>query len=63
MFAAYLGLVVVSGIVSTAIQVQLASLISYPVPAKIIAEIMVFLFNFLFLRDLVFGESGNATRD
>jgi glycosyltransferase involved in cell wall biosynthesis len=63
MFAAYLGLVVVSGIVSTAIQIQLASLISYPVPAKIIAEIMVFLFNFLFLRDLVFGESGNATRD
>jgi hypothetical protein len=53
----------VSGIVSTAIQIQLASLISFPVPAKIIAEIMVFLFNFLFLRDLVFGESGNATRD
>jgi glycosyltransferase involved in cell wall biosynthesis len=63
MFAAYLGLVAVSGIASTAIQIQLASFISFPVPAKIIAEIMVFLFNFLFLRDLVFGESGNAPRD
>jgi glycosyltransferase involved in cell wall biosynthesis len=63
MFAAYLGLVVVSGIVSTAMQVQFANLIPYPVPAKILAEVLVFLFNFLFLRDLVFGEAGNATRD
>ena len=63
MFAAYLGLVVVSGIVSTAMQIQLANLVPFPVAAKIIAEVLVFLFNFLFLRDLVFGESGNATRD
>jgi glycosyltransferase involved in cell wall biosynthesis len=63
MFAAYLGLVVVSGIVSTALQVQFARIITFPVPAKIFAEVLVFLFNFLFLRDLVFGESGNATRD
>jgi putative flippase GtrA len=63
MFAAYLGLVVVSGIVSTAMQKQLANLVPFPVAAKIIAEVSVFLFNFLFLRDLVFGESGNATRD
>ena len=63
MFAAYLGLVVVSGIVSTAMQIQLANLVPFPVAAKIIAEVSVFLFNFLFLRDLVFGESGNATRD
>jgi putative flippase GtrA len=63
MFAAYLGLVVVSGIASTAMQVQFANLIPFPVPAKILAEVLVFLFNFLFLRDLIFGESGNATRD
>ena len=63
MFAAYLGLVFVSGIVSTALQVQLADFISYPVLAKVTAEFLVFLFNFLFLRDLVFGGSINATRD
>jgi glycosyltransferase involved in cell wall biosynthesis len=63
MFAAYLGLVVVSGIVSTALQIQIANVIPFPVAAKIVAEVSVFLFNFLFLRDLVFGASVNATRD
>lgn len=63
MFAAYLGLVVVSGIVSTALQIQIANVVPFPVPAKILAEVSVFLFNFLFLRDLVFGASVNATRD
>ena len=63
MFAAYLGLVVLSGIVSTALQIQIANLVPFPVAAKILAEVSVFLFNFLFLRDLVFGESRNATRD
>jgi putative flippase GtrA len=63
MFAAYLGLVVVSGIVSTALQIQIANLVPFPVAAKILAEVSVFLFNFLFLRDLVFGESRNSTRD
>jgi len=63
MFVAYLGLVVVSGIVSTALQIQIANVVPFPVAAKIIAEVSVFLFNFLFLRDLVFGASVNATRD
>ena len=63
MFAAYLGLVVLSGIVSTALQIQIANVVPFPVSAKIIAEVSVFLFNFLFLRDLVFGEARNATRD
>jgi putative flippase GtrA len=63
MFAAYLGLVVVSGIVSTALQIQIANLVPFPVAAKILAEVSVFLFNFLFLRDLVFGESRNSARD
>lgn len=63
MFAAYLGLVVVSGVVSTALQIQIANVVPFPVAAKIIAEVSVFLFNFLFLRDLVFGASVNATRD
>lgn len=63
MFVAYLGLVLVSGAVSTALQIQLVSLIPFPIVDKIIAEVLVFLFNFLFLRDLVFGVSGDATRD
>jgi glycosyltransferase involved in cell wall biosynthesis len=63
MFAAYLGLVVVSGVISTALQVLFADSVPFPVLAKIIAEVLVFLFNFLFLRDLVFGGSVNAMRD
>jgi hypothetical protein len=35
----------------------------FPVAAKIIAEVSVFLFNSLFLPDFVFGASVNATRD
>jgi glycosyltransferase involved in cell wall biosynthesis len=63
MFAAYLGLVLVSGVVSTALQVQIANIVPFPVMAKLIAEILVFVFNFLFLRDFVFGVSGDARRD
>jgi glycosyltransferase involved in cell wall biosynthesis len=63
MFVAYLGLVLVSGAVSTAMQIQLANLVPVPILDKIIAEVLVFLFNFLFLRDLVFGVSGDGTRD
>jgi putative flippase GtrA len=62
-FLMYLGLVLVSGVVSTALQLQLANLIPFPVAAKIVAEVCVFVFNFLFLRDFVFGESDDAARD
>lgn len=63
MFFAYVGLVLVSGVASTALQFELARLFSFPVLAKILAEVLVFLFNFLFLRDIVFGVSSDATRD
>jgi glycosyltransferase involved in cell wall biosynthesis len=63
MFLAYLGLVVVSGFLSTAMQMQFANFVAAPVPAKIVAEVLVFIFNFLFLRDFVFGEWGHAARD
>jgi glycosyltransferase involved in cell wall biosynthesis len=63
MFVAYLGLVAFSGVVSVALQLQLAKLIYYPIPAKTMAEVLIFLFNFLFLRDLVFRVSGDAARD
>ncbi|MEA2882371.1 MAG: hypothetical protein QOH32_1627 [Bradyrhizobium sp.] len=63
MFAAYLGLVVLSGVVSTAMQVQIVNFIPSPFSAKMIAEVLVFVFNFLFLRDFVFGVPDDARRD
>ncbi len=59
----YLGLVVVSGVISTAMQLQFASFIPFPVVAKIAAETLVFVFNFLFLRDFVFGSTNDAAGD
>ena len=61
--AMYLGLVVVSGVISTALQLQIANLVPFPVAAKVMAEVMVFVFNFLFLRDFVFGRVDDAARD
>ncbi|MFX5385611.1 hypothetical protein ABTD08_20195, partial [Acinetobacter baumannii] len=49
--AMYLGLVVVSGVISTALQLQIANIVPFPVVAKVMAEVLVFVFNFLFLRD------------
>jgi putative flippase GtrA len=59
----YLGLVVVSGVISTALQLHHANMIPFPVVAKVLAEVLVFVFNFLFLRDFVFGTSDDAARD
>ena len=60
----YIGLVVVSGVISTALQLQLANMVPIPVVAKVMAEFLVFVFNFLFLRDFVFGRSADdAARD
>jgi glycosyltransferase involved in cell wall biosynthesis len=61
--AMYLGLVVVSGVISTALQLQIANIVPVPVVAKVMAEVLVFVFNFLFLRDFVFGRADDATRD
>ncbi|HXI05107.1 MAG: glycosyltransferase [Bradyrhizobium sp.] len=61
--AMYLGLVVVSGVISTALQLQIANIVPFPVVAKVMAEVLVFVFNFLFLRDFVFGRSDETTRD
>lgn len=61
--AMYLGLVVVSGVISTALQLQIANIVPVPVVAKVMAEVLVFVFNFLFLRDFVFGRPDDATRD
>jgi glycosyltransferase involved in cell wall biosynthesis len=61
--AMYVGLVVVSGVISTALQSQIANIVPFPVVAKLLAEVLVFVFNFLFLRDFVFGRSDDTTRD
>ena len=61
--AMYVGLVAVSGAISTALQLQIANVVPFPVAAKVMAEVMVFVFNFLFLRDFVFGRPDDATRD
>jgi putative flippase GtrA len=61
--AMYLGLVVVSGVISTALQLQIANIVPFPVVAKVMAEVLVFVFNFLFLRDFVFGRADDAARD
>lgn len=63
MLAMYVGLVAVSGVISTALQLQIASFVPFPVVAKVLVEVMVFVFNFLFLRDFVFGRPDDATRD
>jgi putative flippase GtrA len=61
--AMYLGLVVVSGVISTALQLQIANIVPIPVVGKVMAEVLVFVFNFLFLRDFVFGRPDDAARD
>ena len=61
--AMYIGLVVVSGVISTTLQLQLAKYVAVPMLAKAMVEVPVFVFNFLFLRDFVFGRPDDATRD
>ena len=39
--------------ISTALQLQAANIIPFPIVAKVLAELLVFVFNFLFL---VLGE-------
>jgi hypothetical protein len=59
----YIGLVAVSGVISTALQFQIANVVPVPMIAKAMVEAPVFVFNFLFLRDFVFGRADDATRD
>lgn len=61
--AMYIGLVAVSGVISTALQFQLARFVPIPMIAKTMVELPVFVFNFLFLRDFVFGRADDPTRD
>jgi glycosyltransferase involved in cell wall biosynthesis len=55
-FLGYIALVFVSGFMSSALQIQLLRIIAIPLVTKIIADTLFFVFNFLFLRDVVFGR-------
>ena len=61
--AMYVALVAVSGVISTALQFQIARFVPIPIVAKTMVELPVFIFNFLFLRDFVFGRADDPTRD
>jgi len=54
-FAAYVAYVFFTGYVSSAMQVQFTEqLVNSPVLAKIVVELVIWIFNFMFLRDIIF---------
>jgi len=63
-FPAFVAYVMASGLVSAVLQVELAQLTAMPaLPAKIIVETATFLFNFLFLREILFGGRRREASD
>ena len=63
-FLAYITLVFVSGFMSSALQFQLLQFLPIPLAAKIISDTLFFVFNFLFIRDIIFGRwTREATED
>jgi glycosyltransferase involved in cell wall biosynthesis len=62
-FLGYIGLVFVSGFMSSALQIQLLRIVPIPLIAKIAADTLFFVFNFLFLRDLVFERWTKVATD
>lgn len=62
-FFEYIALVLVSGLLSSALQVQLLQLVNLPLLTKIVADTLVFLFNFLFIRDFIFGRWKEAATE
>lgn len=62
-FVEYIALVMVSGLLSSGLQVQLLQLVNVPLLTKIVADTLVFLFNFLFIRDFIFGRWKDASTE
>ncbi|MDO8399636.1 MAG: glycosyltransferase [Bradyrhizobium sp.] len=62
-FVEYIGLVLVSGLLSSALQIQLLQLVNVPLLTKIVADTLVFLFNFLFIRDFIFRRWNEAATE
>jgi glycosyltransferase involved in cell wall biosynthesis len=55
-FLGYVTLVFVSGVMSSALQLQLINIVPVPLIAKIVADTLFFVFNFLFIRDIIFDR-------
>lgn len=62
-FLEYIALVLVSGLVSSALQVEMLQFVPLPLATKIVADTLVFLFNFLFIRDFIFGRWTQAVTE
>jgi len=60
-FAAYVAYVFFAGYVSSAMQVQFTEqLVNSPLLAKIVVELVIWIFNFMFLRDIIFRRWSEA---
>src|SRR6266404_1700000 len=60
-FAAYVAYVFFTGYVSSAMQVQFTEqLVNSPLLAKIVVELLIWIFNFMFLRDIIFRRWSEA---
>jgi len=60
-FAAYVAYVFFTGYVSSAMQVQFTGqLVNSPLLAKIVVELVIWIFNFMFLRDIIFRRWSEA---
>ena len=59
--AAYVAYVFFTGYVSSAMQVQFTEqLVNSPLLAKIVVELVIWIFNFMFLRDIIFRRWSEA---
>jgi putative flippase GtrA len=60
-FAAYLAYVIFSGYVSSVMQGEFAeNVIDAPLLAKVVVELTIWIFNFMFLRDIIFRRGSEA---
>ena len=60
-FAAYVAYVFFTGYVSSAMQVQFTEqVVNSPLLAKIVVELLIWIFNFMFLRDIIFRRWSEA---
>ena len=60
-FAAYVAYVFFTGYVSSAMQVQFTEqVVNSPLLAKILVELVIWIFNFMFLRDIIFRRWSEA---
>ena len=57
-FLAFVAYVTATGLISGVIQIEFAALTGLPsIACKILVELLIFVFNFLFLRDIIFRKA------